>query len=162
QNLMPRLRFHHGVEGLDTFTPRVRFSGPIESGRVWFSEAMSYRFVRNQVDELAPRGRDEQKLKSFDSVTQIDARLSDHHHLATTFIVFPSNIENAGIDTLHPYDASPDMHQRGWMASASDRAILDDRTTFAASASAKEYDMDVMPKYDSPSIVTVSGVAGNY
>src|SRR5262249_10976613 len=33
QNLMPRLRFHHGVEGLDTFTPRVRFSRAVWSGR---------------------------------------------------------------------------------------------------------------------------------
>jgi hypothetical protein len=162
QNLMPRLRFNHGIEGMDSFTPRLRVSGPIESGRVWFSQAMSYRFVRSQIDELSPRGQDEQKIKSFDAVTQLDARLNDSNHLAATMVFFPSNIDNAGIDTLHPYEASPDMRQRGWAASASERAILDDRTTLATSASAKEYDMDVLPKSDADAIVTVSGVRGNY
>jgi len=56
QNLMPRLRFHNGIEGFDSFTPRMRASGPIQSGRLWFSQSMSYRFVRSQVDELSPRG----------------------------------------------------------------------------------------------------------
>ena len=162
QNLMPRLRFHNGIEGFDSFTPRVRVSGPIHSGRLWFSQSMSYRFVRSQVDELSPRGDDEQKIKSFDSVSQIDARLNDTNHFATTFILFPSNIDNAGIDTLHPIDATPDMRQRGWAASASERTVLSDQVTLATAVSVKEYDMNVAPKYDAASMVTVSGVRNNY
>jgi Carboxypeptidase regulatory-like domain/TonB dependent receptor/TonB-dependent Receptor Plug Domain len=162
QNLMPRLRFNHGIEGMDSFTPRLRVSGPIQSGRIWFSEAMSYRFVRSPVDELSPRGQDEQKIRSFDSVSQIDARLNDANHLATTFVIFPSNIDNAGIDTLHPYQATPDMRQRGWVAAVSERSVLSDSATLATSASVKQYDMDVAPKSDADALVTVSGSGNTY
>jgi len=162
QNFMPRLRFDHGINGIDSFTPRVRISGPIQAGRLWFSEAMSYRFVRSQVEELSASGQDEQKIKSFDSVSQIDAQLNDRHHLAATFVVFPSDIDNAGIDTLHPYDATPDLQQRGWLAAASGRSILSDNATLATSASVKQYDMNVAPKSGEASLVTVAGVRNNY
>jgi len=162
QNLMPRLRLNHGIEGLDSFTPRVRASGPIQSGRIWFSQAMSYRFVRSQIDELGPRGQDEQKIKSFDSVSQIDAQLNQNNHVSATFIVFPSNIDNAGIDTLHPYEATPDMRQRGWVAAASGRSILSDNAALSTTASVKQYDMDVTPKADAASLVTVSGIRSTY
>jgi len=162
QNLMPRLRFNNGIEGFDAFTPRLRFSGPIEHGRVWYSQAMSYRFVRSQVNELAPRGEDEQKIHSFDSVTQIDAMLSRTNHLTATVVAFPSNIDNAGIDTLHPIAATPDMKQRGWIGAIGERAVLSDTVTLSSSVAVKQYNMNVAPKSDEASLVTVSGVRTNY
>src|SRR5262249_58248173 len=108
-----------GVRGSDPFTPRFRVWGPIDRGRIWFSEAASYRFVRSRVDELQPLDRSEQKISSFDSVSQIDAFLNTANHLTATLVVFPSNIDNAGIDTLHPYDPTPDMQQRGSISAVS-------------------------------------------
>jgi hypothetical protein len=162
QNFMPRLRFHNGIEGFDAFTPRVRISGPIQQGRMWFSQAMSYRFVRTQINELSPRGEDEQKVKSFDSVTQIDRMINTSNHLTGTLVVFPSNIDNAGIDTLHPFDASPDLKQRGWTGSISERTVLSDTTTLSTSAAVKQYDMNIAPKHDDVSFTTVSGHRNNY
>ena len=162
QNLMPRLRFHKGIEGVDSFTPRMRISGPIEEGRLWFSQAMSYRFVRSQINELSPRGMDEQKVRSFDSVTQIDALLNKSNHATATLVAFPSNIDNAGIDTLHPYDATPDLKQRGWIGALSEHAVLTDLVTLSTSFAVKQYDMNVAPKSEEASLVTVSGVRDNY
>ena len=163
QNLMPRLRFAEGsVRGIDSFTPRIRISGPIERGRIWFSEAVSYRFVRSRIDELEPLDKSEQKVNSFDSVSQIDAILNPSNHLTATLVAFPSNIDNVGIDTLHPYDATPDMKQRGWISAISERAILNDSTTLATSFAVKQYDMNVAPKHEASSFVTVEGARGNY
>src|SRR5439155_15005038 len=148
QNFMPRFRFHKGIEGFDSFTPRVRISGPIEQGRMWFSQAMSYRWVRTQVEELSPRGDDEQKVRSFDSVTQIDRMINTANHVTATLVIFPSNIDNAGIDTLHPIDATPDLEQRGWTGAISERTVLNDTTTLSTSAAVKQYDMRVAPKHD--------------
>ncbi len=162
QNFMPRFRFHNGIEGFDSFTPRVRISGPIERGHMWFSQAMSYRWVRTQVEELSPRGNDEQKVRSFDSVTQIDRMINTSNHLTATLVIFPSNIDNAGIDTLHPFDASPDLQQRGWTGAVSARTVLSDTTTLSTNAAVKQYDMNVAPKHDTASFATVSGYRGNY
>lgn len=163
QNFMPRLRFTDGgLHGIDAFTPRARISGAIQPGRTWFSQAFSYRFVRSRIDEIEPLDRSEQKVNSFDSVTQIDSVINSRNHLTATFVFFPSNIDNAGIDTLHPWEATPDLTQRGWTAALSERAILADNVTLSTSAAMKQYDMNVAPKSDDLSLVTVSGLRNNY
>ena len=81
QNFLPRIRFTDGgIRGIEAFTPRLRVSGPIRPGRLWFSEAMSFRFVRSRVDELEPLDASEQKVKSFDSVSQLDYAMRPGHH----------------------------------------------------------------------------------
>src|SRR5262249_9322496 len=162
QNVFPRLRFHDGLEGVNAFTPRMRVSGAIQPGRTWYSQAASFRFVRTKVNELTPRGSDEQKIYSFDSVTQIDHSLDPRNHLIGTLVIFPSNIDNAGIDTLHPLDASPDLKQRGWTGAFTERTILADTVTLSTTFATKQYDMNVLPKHQQAALVTVSGSRNNY
>ncbi len=163
QNFMPRIRFTNGgAHGIDAFTPRVRFSGPIEPGKLWFSEAVSFRFVRTRVDELEPLDQSEQKVKSFDAVSQIDYAMSATQHVTGTFVIFPSNIDNLGIDTLHPYDASPDLKQRGWIGAIGQRAVLSDSMTWSSAFAFKQFNVAVAPKYDDSSLLTVSGLRENY
>ena len=164
QNVMPRFRFvDGGVNGLDSFTPRVRFSGPIQPGRLWFSEAASYRFVRTHITELEPRDQAEQKVQSFDSVSQIDYAIKADQMLTGTFVIFPTNIDNVNIDTLHPFDSTPDMTQRGWSGSIAHRAVFANAYTLSSAVAVKQFDLAIAPKYDAAtSQVTVSGYSRNY
>lgn len=163
QNFMPRLRIKEGgMHGFDAFTPRVRVSGPIRPGRVWYSESASYRFVRTRVNELQPLDQSEQKVQSFDLLSQIDIARSSSHHVTTTFMWFPSNIDNAGIDTLHPFDATPNLEQRGWSQTFSDRLVLGQHATLTTNGGTKAFDMNVAPKHDGASSITVNGVRDNY
>lgn len=163
QNFLPRLRVHDGeVRGLAAFTPRFRISGPITPGRLWYSQSATYRFVRTRVDELAPLDHSEQVVNSFTSVTQFDARAGDAHHLTATFVLFPSDIDNASISTVRPFDATPDLSQHGWTTSMSDRTVLSSSMTLSSSLAVKQYDMNVQPKSGDAPAVTVSGVRGRY
>ena len=164
QNVMPRFRFvDGGINGLDSFTPRVRVSGPIQHGRLWFSEAASYRFVRTHITELEPRDQAEQKVQSFDSVSQIDYAVKAGQLITGTIVIFPTNIDNVGIDTLHPFDATPDMTQRGWSGSIAHRAVFANAFTLSSAMAVKQFDLAIAPKYDAAaSRVTVSGYRSNY
>jgi hypothetical protein len=162
QNFFPRLRIKDGaVKGFDSFTPRVRVAGPIRAGKLWLANSFNYRFARSRVDELQPLDASEQIVESFDAVTQIDYAASTSHHLRVISLFTPGNIDNANIDTLHPYDATPDMKQRGWNASAADQKVLGP-FTLASSFSIKQFDVAVTPKHAAPSHVNVNGIAGNY
>ena len=163
QNFFPRLRIKDGsVNGFDAFTPRVRVAGPIRAGKLWFANSFNYRFARSRVDELQPLDASEQIIESIDALAQVDYAASTSHHLRVIALVTPSDIDNANIDTLHPYDATPDMKQRGWNASIADNQTLGRQLTLASSFSIKQFDVDVMPKYATPSQVRVNGIAGNY
>ncbi|MBI4263599.1 MAG: TonB-dependent receptor [Acidobacteria bacterium] len=165
QNFLPRFRFKEGgVRGVDAFTPRLRLAGPIQRGRLWFAETANYRFVRSRVTELESRGldRSEQQFESFDAVTQIDYAVRPTHRLVGTFVWFPNNIDNVQIDTLHPFEATPDLRQRGWNAAVAERAVLGAATTFDTSFSVKQFDVGIQPKTLDPSEITITGVRGNY
>lgn len=163
QNFFPRFRFTEGgVRGLDAVTPRLNFSGPIHPGRFWVSQAFNYRFVRSRVDELHPLDASEQKLQSFDSLTQLDYAIRPEHRLALTFAWFPSNIDNVGIDTLHPFEATPDLRQRGWNVAVSARSTLNQATTLDSSVGIRQFDVEILPKRQAPSLVTVTGARGTY
>jgi len=162
QNFLPRFRFKDGgVRGVDSFTPRVHFSGPIEEGKLWYSESASFRFVRSRIDEL-PLEQSEQKFTSFDTVSQIDYAINPTQHLTSNLVIFPSNIDNLGIDTLHPYEATPDLKQRGWIGAVGHRAVISDRMTWSGAFALKQFNVAVAPKYDSTSLVSVNGLQQNY
>lgn len=165
QNFLPRFRFKEGgVRGADAFTPRLRLAGPIRRGRLWFAETANYRFVRSRVNELEPLGldRSEQQFESFDSVTQVDYALRPSHRVTGTFVWFPSNIDNVQLDTLHPFEATPDLAQRGWNAAVSERALFGSGRALDVSVSIKQFDVAVQPKTREPSHTTADGVGRNY
>lgn len=165
QNFLPRFRFKEGgVRGIDAFTPRLRLAGPIQRGRLWFAETVNYRFVRSRVNELESVGldRSEQQFESFDALTQVDYVIEPSHRLVGTFVWFPNNIDNLQLDTLHPFDATPDLAQRGWNAAVAERAILGTSTTLDTAFSIKQFDIAIQPKTLASSEITVGGVRQNY
>ncbi len=165
QNFLPRFRFKgDGVRGIDAFTPRLRLAGPIQRGRLWFAETVNYRFVRSRVNELESSGldRSEQQFESFDALTQIDYAVRPSQRIIGTFVWFPNNIDNAQLDTLHPFDATPDLAQRGWTAAITERAIFGTGTTLDTSFSIKQFDVGIQPKTFDPTEITVTGVRRNY
>ncbi len=165
QNFLPRVRVKDGgMKGFDSFTPRLRVAGPIQRGRVWFAESVNYRFVRSRVNELEAFGleRAEQQFESFDSLTQVDYALAPSHRLVGTFLWFPQNIDNVQLDTLHPFESTPDLAQRGWNAAVAERAILGSSTMLDSSFSARQFNVAVRPKAATPSELTTTGVRRNY
>ena len=119
-SLIPDPRIRNGtLMGINTATPRVKVSGPLRRGKAWFSQAFSYRFVRSQVKEEIP-GVDEEIVEGFDAFTQIDVKLSDRHSITGTLSVFPTDVDNRGIDSLHPALATPDTETGGWNVAIAD------------------------------------------
>jgi hypothetical protein len=161
KNFFPKPRFRDGkLMGIGSATPHFRVSGPLSRGRVWFSQAFTYRFVRSRAEDLD--GDDEEILRSFDTLTQLDFKLSDRHHLVATFSYFPVAVENLDIDTLHPAPASPDFRSWGWNVGIGQRLTLSAKTLVETSLALKTFDVAVRPKGDGEARLTVSGLEGNH
>jgi len=164
-NFIPKLRFRDGtLMGISSVTPNFRVSGPLRSGRAWFSQAFTYRFIRTRAYDipLGPSGEDEQVLRSFDTLTQFDFKLNDRHHLTTTFSYFPVSTENLNLDTLHPAEATPDFRSWGWNVAIAEKATLSTNTLVETTLAVKGYDVSLRPKGSGPTRLTVAGLEGNY
>ncbi|MFQ5788993.1 MAG: TonB-dependent receptor domain-containing protein [Acidobacteriota bacterium] len=161
-NFFPRFRNVGGkIRGIDKATPRFRLSGPLARGNLWFSQAVNYRFVRSRVDEL-PLNLSEEILESFDSITQIDYQPNARNLLTGIFTVFPSDIDNLGINTLRPFQASPDLKTRGFNASLAERATLGKDSVLETVFSVQKFDLAVLPKSEETPRLTVERLEGNY
>ena len=153
-SLFPTPRFRDGtLMGINTATPRVQVSGPIRPGKVWLSQAFSYRLGRSQVKEVIP-GEDEEVVEGFDAFTQIDVELSDRHTMTATMSVFPTEVDNFGINSLNLADASPDAEFGGWNVAVLDELVTGSDTLWQSRFAVRGYDLAVRPQGAGPAQLT--------
>jgi Carboxypeptidase regulatory-like domain len=107
------------IVGVSQATPRVSFGGPLDEGKVNFSEVFEYDVRRDPVRGLA-WPRNEIKSQGFNSFTRVQAILSAQHVVNADVNVFPMRTEFANITALVPQTASSDYDQKGVSAGISD------------------------------------------
>jgi hypothetical protein len=100
------------IVGIARATPRVAFGGPLDDGKITFSEVFEYDVTRDPVRGLA-WPRNEIKRQGFNSFTRLQAILSTHDVLSADVNVFPMRTQFANITALIPQTASSDYDQKG-------------------------------------------------
>jgi hypothetical protein len=145
QSFFPRVRRRGGAfVGIEAFTPRVTFSGPLIRDKLKFIQSFEYRFVRTPVENLPPLRRDTD-LESLDSVSQLDWDIDQNNHLTTTFSLFPEKLRFVGLNTFNPQEVTPNFKQRGFFWAVSERRVLNGKSVLDSSFSIKQFDADVFP-----------------
>ena len=107
-------------------------------------------------------GDDEEIVEGFDAFTQVDVKLSDRHSITGTLSVFPTDIENRGIDSLHPAPATPDTESRGWNVAIADELATGPNTLWRTQFAVRGFDVAVRPKGTGPAQLTPDGLRNNY
>ena len=145
QNFFPRQRRRGGHSaGIEAFTPRLAFGGPLVQDKLSFFQSFEYRFVRTPVESLPPLKRDT-GLESFDSVTRVDWDIDSKNHLSTTFSLFPEKLSYAGLNTFNPQEVTPDFRQRGFFWAVNERRVINGSALLESTFSIKQFDADVYP-----------------
>lgn len=144
-SFFPRMRRRGGsFVGIEAFTPRVTFSGPINKDKLKFFQSFEYRFVRTPIENLPPLKRDTD-LESFDSLTQVDWDIDERNHLTTTLSLFPQKLRYVGLNTFNPQEVTPNFKQRGYLWAVNERRIMSSKSLLETSFSIKQFDADVFP-----------------
>jgi len=145
QSISPRPRRRGGAfAGIEAFTPRVTFSGPLVKDKLKFIQSFEYRFVRTPIESLPPLKRDT-GLESFDSLSLLDWDINQNNHLTTTFSLFPEKLRFVGLNTFNPQEVTPNFKQRGFFWAVNERRILSSKSVLESSFSIKQFDADVFP-----------------
>jgi outer membrane receptor for ferrienterochelin and colicin len=120
-------------------------SGPIIQDKLFYVQSFEYKFVRTRVPvDTLPELKNDTKLESFDSFTQLDYELNPLHHLSATFSIFPEKNSFVGLNTFNAEETTHDFRQRGKFFSVSERAILG-ASLLETTYSVKVYDANVIP-----------------
>jgi hypothetical protein len=144
-SFLPRFRRRGGsFVGVEAFTPRIAFSGPLFNQKLKFFQSFEYRYVRTPIENLPPLKRDT-GLESFDSLSQLDWDIDDRNHLTTTFSLFPEKLRYVGLNTFNPQEVTPNFKQRGFLVAVNERRIVNSNAVLESSFSLKQFDADVFP-----------------
>jgi len=145
QSFFPRFARRGGKwNGVEAFTPRLAFSGPIKKKKLWFMQSFEYRYVRTPIDNLPPDKRDT-GLESFDSVSQLDWDINPSNHLTTTFSLFPEKLRYVGLNTFNPEEVTPNYKQRGFFWAINERRTMSSKAVLESYVSVKKFDANVFP-----------------
>ncbi len=146
---------------IDSFRPRVTFSGPVARDRLFFLQSLEYRFTRTRVPSLKAPG-DESTSENFSSFTQFDLHLNKTNSAKFVAAFFPEKVRFAGLNTFNPQRTTPNTKQRGTLFSISEQAIFKDTSFLSSTFSYKTFDLDVFGQGTRPLELLPEGNTGNY
>jgi TonB-dependent receptor-like protein len=162
QNLFVRPRRRAGdFIGIESWTPRLTLTGPLVKHRVAFTQSFEYRFVRTPDYSLPALTRD-MKFEDVTSFTQIDANLTSRQSLTATFALYPQKLNYLGLNTFTPQPSTPDLHQRGFMASIQHRDAIGSDALLVSQFSFKRFDADVTANSADPYQLLVETTVGGF
>jgi len=159
-DFIPGINVQQGVQ-LGNFYPRVEFSGPIESGKLWFSQAFSVQHTLSVMKGLAPGAADTSTVWAGDSLSRVLWHLTSRHSLAVSFLYNDANDFNLGLDALHPQSTTLTQHTHQVFGSVKDQYWFHDTLVEFGFAGHDSHD-DYQPQGNAPYQLLVDGAAGNY
>ena len=146
---------------IDSFRPRVTFSGPVIRNRLFFLQSVEYRFTRFRVPGLKSPV-DESTSENFSSFTQFDLKINKTNSVKFVAALFPQRFRFVGLNTFNPQPTTPNTKQRGMLISISEQAIFKDASFLSSSVSYKTFDFDVFGQGTRPLELLPEGNTGNY
>lgn len=146
---------------IDSFRPRLTFSGPLIRKRLSFLQSFEYRFSRIRVPSLkAPV--DDSTAEAFSSFTQLDLTVNDTNRLKLVAALFPEKLRYVGLNTFNPRQTTPNTKQRGELVSLSEQAIFHDQSFLSSLLSYKTFAFRVFAQGPQSLTILPDGNEGNY
>lgn len=158
-NPVPGIDIQQGVR-LGNWYPRFTFSGPIERGRFWFSDAISLQHAFTLVREL-PADSNTATQWAGDNLLRLQYNFSPKHILHGSFLYNRTQDESLGLDPLNPESTTVDLHQQRVFVSLKDQIWLYD-TLIELGIAADSEGLDFFPQGTAPYVLLVNGASGNF
>ncbi len=146
---------------VDSFRPRVTFSGPIVKGKLYFLQSLEYRYSRAYITSQ-PKPNNVTIQQNVNSFSQIDWNLNSKNVVKVTAAFFPGTFRNSGMDTFNPASSTPDLKQNGSLVTVSEQAIFSQSSFLSSQVSYKSFSSRITPKSNLPFTVSPAGVSGGY
>src|SRR5712664_928766 len=158
-NPIPGIDIQNGVR-LGNWYPRFTFSGPLQRGRFWFSDAISLQHIFTLVREL-PADANTSTQWAGDNLLRLQYNFSPKHILHATFLYNRTQDESLGLDPLNPDSTTVDLQQQRAFVSVRDQVWLYD-TLIELGIAADGEGQRFSPQGTAPYVLLVNGARGNF
>jgi hypothetical protein len=158
-DFIPGINIQDGVQ-FGNYYPRLSVSGPIERGKLWFSESISAQHTLSIVKGL-PSGENESTQWSGDSLSRVLWKIASNHSLHGSVLYNQTSDSYLGLDALHPQSTTFDYAGHRVFGSLKDQ-IYWEKTLFEFGVGADSETNLFTPQGMAPYVLLVNGAEGNY
>jgi len=159
-NFVPSFQNRRGIH-IESFTPRVTFSGPIRRGKTWFYDAGDGEYDLSIVTQL-PEGADQAPLWRWSNLSKVQVNPAPSNLLTTSFLINRLTSPHNGLTALSPLETTTNLRQDVYSANVRDEAYLSGGTLLETGFAFGQYESSSIPRGDLSFIVRPGGTTGNY
>lgn len=159
-DLAPSAQFVRGLS-IDSWTPRVAFSGPFRKGSAWFYSATDADVTLDIRDDL-PEGADRSKSWRWGWLGKGQANISPAHFVNMGFLVNQFHAENASLSRISPLGTTPELKQEAYLFTLKDQIFRANGLRFETGFAASQFRSDLLPQGDLPFQIVPEGVRGSF
>jgi len=158
-NFIPEVNFQEGAH-FGNWYPRVTFSGPIEKGKIWFSDALTIQHSFRLVKELSP-GQNTDSQWFGDNLIRVQANLAPQNILQGSFLYNELSDPALGLGAFSPLSTTTNKQSRRYFVSVKDQ-IWAGRTLFDVGVALDTGHDNENPLGTATYVVTPSTASGNF
>jgi hypothetical protein len=156
----PSAQFMGGVH-LDSWTPRLMFSGPIRKGRAWFYSASDTDVSFDFRTDL-PDGANRNRSWRVGELAKGQVNLSSTHLVNAGILVNKFHNEYAGLSGVIPQGSAPELKQDAYLFTVKDQIFRANGLSFETGFAVSRFDADILPHGDIIYQLVPGAVRGSY
>lgn len=147
--------------GMDSWTPRFTFSGPLRRGKAWFLLAPEGEYHQKNVDEL-PRGANRTAALRVDNLAKAQVHLTPGNILTGSYLVNHFRSEHAGLSRFNPLETTINSHEAASLVTLKDQAFLSNGMLLEVGLGLSQFHSGVRPMGDRTYVISPEGTSGNF
>lgn len=159
-DFMPSVQFIRGFN-LNSWTPRLAFSGPIRKGRAWFYSAADADVGLDIRIDL-PEGADRNQAWRWSSLGKGQVNLSPTHLLNVGFLMNQFHSEYAGLSRFMPQGSAPELKQNAYLFTLKDQIFRANGLLIETGVAASQFRSDMTPHGDLAYQITPETTRGSF
>jgi len=145
---------------LDHWTPRLKLSGPLAKGRLWFDAALDGFYAVNTVTGL-PRGQDQTTSSSGSGLVRLQWNITGSQILTASFLTNLADDKRNGLSVLTPAEATVNQRQSLFLGAIKDQWIVGGGLIEFGFADSRTW-LQSSPQGDQTYVITPFGATGNF
>jgi hypothetical protein len=159
-NFIPSVQNKKGW-ALDKVDPRVTFSGPVEKNKIWFFDGIDGEYDNVIIPQL-PDGEDQDSIWRLGNLAKVQANVTSHDIVSTSFLVNALHDEHQGFSTLSPATTRPIDSENFYFVSVKEQHSYSQESLLETGFAFGRYGQDQTPLGDAPYVITPQTTMGNY
>jgi hypothetical protein len=159
-DFIPSLQTRKGI-GIDGWTPRATFSGPLRKKKAWFYDAIDGEYELRIIDEL-PVGADRSPTWRGSNLAKAQINLNQRNILTGSFLANYFQSGNAGLSRFNPPETTYNYKQTAYLLTVKDQSYFASGLLLEAGFAASQFGAREQPHGSLPLLIRPAGTSGNF